>query len=104
MSNASVHAFLVGRLLAESIGSVVEKTVTNALSDLGKFDAEQREMLRQLATDILDRAAAAEAAMSQSGAVSVHTGAGGEDLQELIDNLRAETAQLRTELQQYRSQ
>jgi siroheme synthase (precorrin-2 oxidase/ferrochelatase) len=104
MSNASVHAFFIGRVLAESISNAVEKTLTNALSEVGKFDAEQREALRKFAADVLERAATAEAgAVSYTGSDSAATG-GSDDLQEMIDNLRAETAQLRAELQKYRNQ
>ena len=104
MSNASVHAFFIGRVLAESIGSAVEKTLTNTLSEVGKFDAEQREALRQFATDVLERAAAAEASAVPEGNVVSSATESSDDLQEVIDNLRAETAQLRAELQKYRNQ
>jgi hypothetical protein len=104
MSNASVHAFFIGRVLAESIGSAVEKTLTNTLSEVGKFDAEQREALRKFATDVLEKASA-EAAEAVPDGVGNPTGTGeSDDLQEVIDNLRAETAQLRAELQKYRNQ
>jgi len=104
MSNASVHAFFIGRILAESIGSAVEKTLTTTLSELGKFDAEQREALRQFATEVLEKAAAAEAGAVPQGVGMTIATDGSEDLQEVIDNLRAETAQLRAELQKYRNQ
>lgn len=103
MSNASVHAFFIGRVLAESIGSAVEKTLTATLSEVGKFDAEQREALRQFATEVLEKAAATEAGAVPNGGTSTTTD-GSDDLQEVIDNLRAETAQLRAELQKYRNQ
>jgi len=101
----SVHAFFIGRVLAESLGSAVEKTMTDALSQIGKFDAEQREAWRTFAMDVMERAAAAEAA-AQSGVATdaATTSAESDDLQEIIDNLRAETAQLRVELQKYRNQ
>lgn len=103
MSNASVHAFFIGRVLAESISTAVEKTLTNALSEVGKFDAEQREALRKFATDVLEQAAAVEASTVSYGSGDPAATGGSEDLQEMIDNLRAETAQLRAELQKYRN-
>lgn len=106
MSNASVHAFFIGRVLAESIGSAVEKTMTETLSKIGQFDAEQREAWRSFATDVLERAAAAEASATVDSPSDSTGGAEStsDDLQEIIDNLRAETAQLRVELQKYRNQ
>jgi flagellar biosynthesis chaperone FliJ len=106
MSNPLIHAFFVGRAFAEAIGEQVESTFTNALSDLGKFDAEQRERLRQFTEDVLERAKNQEnmAAPGQSGAAtSSWSPAQGDDLQATIDELRAETAHLRAELQRYRS-
>ena len=106
MNDPLVHAFFVGRAFAEAIGEQVENLVTNTLSDLGKFDAEQRERLRQFTDEVLERAKRAEEAAMQGRATSPSTTASSssEDLQEMIDNLRAETAQLRVELQQYRNQ
>jgi siroheme synthase (precorrin-2 oxidase/ferrochelatase) len=107
MSNPLVHAFFVGRALAEAIGEQVENTVTGALGDLGKFDAEQRERLRQFTNQVLERASREEELAMQNQAATgstASTGAKSEDLQAVIDDLRAETAQLRTELQRYRNQ
>ena len=105
MSNPLVHAFFIGRALAEAIGEQVESTLTNALSDLGKFDAEQRERLRQFTEEVLERAKTQEeiAMQGRSSGSSTWSQASGEDLQAMIDELRAETAQLRAELQRYRS-
>jgi polyhydroxyalkanoate synthesis regulator phasin len=107
MSNPLIHAFFVGRAVAEAIGEQLENAVTGAMSELGKFDAEQRERLRQFSTDVLERANREETAAMQNRTSSVPTGLGittqSEDLQAVIDDLRAETAQLRAELQRYRS-
>ncbi|NJO78569.1 MAG: hypothetical protein HC827_08590 [Cyanobacteria bacterium RM1_2_2] len=106
MSNPLVHAFFVGRALAEAIGEQVENAVTGALGELGKFDAEQRERLRQFTTQVLERANLEEEQSMQgrptSGAI-VPVASKPEDLQAMIDDLRAETAQLRAELQRYRN-
>jgi hypothetical protein len=104
MSNPLVHAFFVGRAIAEALGEQVENTVTNALSDLGKFDAEQRERLRQFTDEVLERANRAEAMSTQGRSTAiVPVNSKSEDLQAMIDDLRAETAHLRTELQRYRN-
>ncbi len=106
MSNPLVHAFFIGRALAETLGEQVEQTMTTVLSDLGKFDAEQREKLRQFTDEVMERAKRAEeSSTSQSteaGTVS-ESGAEPEDLQALLDELRAEIAQLRSEVQRYRN-
>lgn len=102
MSNPLVHAFFVGRALAEAVGEQLENTVTNAFSDLGKFDAEQRERLRQFTTVVLERAQQEES-LSMQGRSSTSTNSRPEDLQQMIDDLRAETAELRAELQRYRN-
>lgn len=104
MSSPLVHAFFLGRALAEAIGEQVESTMTNALSELGKFDAEQRERLRQFTIEVMERAAEAEATAIQNRPASSSTApAPTDDLQATIDDLRAETAQLRAELQLYRN-
>ncbi|MDC0833549.1 hypothetical protein CKA32_002342 [Geitlerinema sp. FC II] len=106
MSKSPVHAFLVGRVLAEEIGSTLEKALTNSLSELGKFDAEQRENLRQFSDRVMERVESLEADTSRESAISgVSTAVSTDtDLQALVDNLRAEIAQLRSELQRYRNQ
>jgi hypothetical protein len=107
MNNPLVHAFFIGRAIAEAVSEQVELGVTNALSELGKFDAEQRERLRQFTDEVMVRAQRAEEMSMQgrsaAGSSSPAAGAGGTDLQATIDDLRAETAQLRAELQRYRS-
>lgn len=112
MNNPLVHAFFVGRALAEAVGEQLENAITGAMGELGKFDAEQRERLRQFTTEVLERAQREEELSRPSGSrpasnvTSMPTAfstSGSDDLQGVIDDLRAETAQLRAELQQYRS-
>lgn len=103
MSNPLVHAFFVGRALAEAVGEQLENTVTNTFSELGKFDAEQRERLRQFTTVVLERAQQEEAQSMQNAGSSDTNSARPGDLQQIIDDLRAETAELRAELQRYRN-
>ncbi|QSJ15753.1 hypothetical protein JYQ62_28740 [Nostoc sp. UHCC 0702] len=104
MSNPLVQAFFVGRAVAEVINERIEVAFTDALSELGKFDAEAREHLRQFTDEVLERAnRASEAAGSgQASPSSRPTGSDQADLQAEIDELRAEIALLRTELQHYR--
>jgi uncharacterized small protein (DUF1192 family) len=101
MSNPVLHAFFLGRALAEVLTETLEETLTSSLSELGKFDAEQREHLHQFIAKVQARA---EQEVSQS---TSNTAAGGldspADLQEMIDELRAEIARLRAELQAYRN-
>jgi len=106
MSNPLVHAFFVGRAFADAVGEQLENTVTNTLSELGKFDAEQRERLRQFTEQVLERASRAEEMAMQNrpgGTSTGYTASSPTDLQVMIDELRAETAQLRAELQRYRN-
>ena len=42
MSNPVVKAFYFGRALAEVTKEKIEDTLTDALSELGKFDAETK--------------------------------------------------------------
>jgi polyhydroxyalkanoate synthesis regulator phasin len=104
MSNPLVQAFFVGRAVAEVINERVEVALTDTLSELGKFDAEAREQLRQFTAEVIVRAnhavKAAETATSTSNSSS---GDDSVDLQTEIDELRAEIALLRTELQKYRN-
>lgn len=99
-----VHAFFVGRALAEAIAEQVEYSFTDLASELGKFDAEQRDRLRNFIDQVLERAQQAEAAATQgrtsTSGVAFIVDEG--DLQATIDDLRAEVARLRTELQRYR--
>lgn len=101
-----VHAFFVGRALASAIAEQLEQTTTEALSNLGKFDAEQRENLRRFTDEVVARAQQQEAEAFQQASAGdslVTQGATAQDLQATIDNLRAEIAQVRSTLQQYRA-
>lgn len=108
-----LQAFFVGRALAAAVSERAEHLVSDGLSKLGKFDAEQREYFRQFTEEVMTRAeqeqAAAGATRPDGGAVPVMpnsgapaSGSGVEDLQATIDNLRAEIAQARAAIQQYR--
>ena len=106
MSNPVINAFFFGRALAEVVNEKVEELFTNALSEVGKFDAEQRENLRQFAVEVQSRAEReiARANNQQSSSYSSSENNSNTDLQETIDELRAEIARLRAELKSYKSE
>jgi hexokinase len=95
------NAFLVGRAAAELLSEQAERMFSDALSELGKFDAEQRQSLRQFVDQVNERAASTAAATGT--ATSRSTGPAAADLQVTIDDLRAEIAEVRAELQRYRN-
>ncbi|MGB3787438.1 MAG: DUF6825 family protein [Phormidesmis sp.] len=103
-----LQAFFVGRALAAAVSERAEHLVSDGLSKLGKFDAEQREYFRQFTDEVMTRAEQERAAAgaAQTGGVGAPTaptsGDDIEDLQATIDNLRAEIAQARAAIQQYR--
>ena len=99
MSNPTLQAFFLGRALATAIGEKVEEAITTGMSGVGRFDAEQREWLHRFVEDVFE-----QAQVSQQNVSSEDSGINSsEDLQATIDNLRAEIAQVRVALQQYRA-
>jgi hypothetical protein len=123
MSNNPVtNAFFFGRALAEVMSEKLEESFTNTMSDLGKFDAEQRENLRRFMEEVQLRAESASETTvypntsypsnSNNGSRTTSSYRGtnidtsstnSEDLQTMLDQLRAEIATLRTELKKYRN-
>jgi ElaB/YqjD/DUF883 family membrane-anchored ribosome-binding protein len=97
MSNPLTRAFFIGRATAEAIIEQLEDTLTDVLSAFGKFDAEQREKLRNFTEIVIEKADQA------IGETVTKTPTQDVDLQEVIDKLRAEVANLRSELQEYRN-
>lgn len=124
-SNPVTNAFFFGRALAEVMSEKLEESFTNVMSDLGKFDAEQRENLRQFIEEVQLRAERAAGATytstsattstanstrpspndnTSSNTIYIDTSSTNEDeLQAMLDRLRAEIATLRAELKKYRS-
>lgn len=122
MSNPVTDAFFFGRALAEVLSEKLEESFTNAMSDLGKFDAEQRENLRKFVEEVELRAERAAGNSSYSNVdtkvkvdsptsnsnnsnstpttvdIDIHS----DDLQAMLDSLRAEIATLRTEVRKYK--
>ena len=91
-------SFFIGRALAQAMTDKLSETLTISLSELGKFDAEQREKLKAFTQEVLARAER-ETGNGHSNSSTTVT----PDLQETIDDLRAEIARLRAELQRYRN-
>lgn len=103
MNNPIIETFLFGKVVAEVAAEKLEETLTNCLSDLGKFDVETRENLRQFAEEVKLRTKMAKENQSAGNTtVSVESNTV-LDLQELLDELRAEIAMLKSELNNYRN-
>lgn len=101
MTSQITKAFFFGRALAEVLTEKAEHTLTDLLSEIGKFDAEQRENLRQLIEEVQARA-------EKEANLGIQTNSTGDaqspaDLQEMVDDLRAEIARLRAELKKHQS-
>jgi uncharacterized small protein (DUF1192 family) len=90
-------SFFIGRALAQAMTDKFSETLTIGLSELGKFDAEQREKLKAFTQEVLARAERDIGNGHNSDTAATP------DLQETIDDLRAEIARLRAELQRYRN-
>ena len=119
MSNPVIDAFFLGRAFAEVLSEKLEDAYTHTMSELGKFDAEQREHLRQFIEEVQTRAqqsssssttttTTATTSSSTSNSISndynFSAVSSPGDLQEMLDQLRAEIASLRAELKKYRNQ
>jgi polyhydroxyalkanoate synthesis regulator phasin len=102
MSKPSIDSFFLGRALAETINEKTSEALTYALSELGKFNAEQGENLRQFAEEVRQRAERESNKYAGNNTIVTPDGES-TDLQQTIDVLRAEIARLRTEIQQHRS-
>jgi ABC-type enterochelin transport system substrate-binding protein len=103
MTNPLVNAFFLGRATAEILSEELEHGVTTLMSNAGRFDAEQRERLRNLTQTIMERAEYQASSASQARPATAAYG-DENDVQEIIDELRAEIAQLRSALQTYRQE
>lgn len=104
MKNSVIDAFFVGRAVAEVLYERLEDAVTNAVSELGKFDAEARENLRQFSEEVQARAEQEARNYGSTRTTTVSHDAQTPDLQEEIDELRANIARVRTEIKVYRTQ
>ncbi len=106
MSNPVIKAFFFGRALAEVLSEKIEDSFTNVVSEIGKFDAEQRENLRQFTEEVKARAerVAATSQTNPAANSSYSNSNSSEDLQAMLDRLRAEIATLKAELNKYRQE
>jgi uncharacterized protein YceH (UPF0502 family) len=104
MTNPLINAFFLGRATAEVLAEELEHGFTNVISNVSKFDAEQRERLRQFTQQVVTRAEAEASSTTQahSSSTANTSTTNHSDVQEIIDELRAEIAQLRATLQDYR--
>lgn len=94
MSQSPLDAFFLGRATATLLRDQAQHLFVEFLSQLGRFDAEQQQRLHQFMEEVQARARQeAEMVVTRRGV----------DWQALIDDLRAEIAALRTELQRYRN-
>lgn len=103
MTNPVTDAFFFGKALAEVLNEKVADSLTNVMSEIGKFDAEQREKLRQFTEEVTARANIELERRSGSTTGSRTGSESPEELQKMIDDLRAEIAGVRSELNRYRS-
>lgn len=106
MSNPVIQALAYGRAFAEVIKEKVEDEITDILSAVGKFDAENNQWFKDFTYEVQTRAEK-EASTTPGNGKPVTISIDDEnpsDLQETIDNLRAEIASLKAALKQYRDQ
>ncbi|BCX11670.1 MAG: hypothetical protein KatS3mg067_0608 [Thermosynechococcus sp.] len=96
MSQSPLEAFFLGRATATLLRDQAQHLFVEFLSQVGRFDAEQRQRLHEFMEEVQTRA-------RQEAAMVVPRGSQRVDWQALIDDLRAEIAALRTELQRYRN-
>lgn len=105
MTNPLINAFFLGRATAEVLSEELEYGVTDLLGNIGRFNAEQRDRLQNLTQTIMERAETEASTVTQTRPASGEPSTNGQsDIQEVIDELRAEIAQLRSALQTYRQQ
>ncbi|XFA72428.1 hypothetical protein RYO59_000653 [Thermosynechococcaceae cyanobacterium Okahandja] len=94
MSQSPLDAFFLGRATATLLRDQAQHLFVELLSQIGRFDAEQQQRLHQFMQEVQERA------QQEAQAVTPRTTV---DWQALVDDLRAEIAALRTELQRYRN-
>lgn len=108
MNNLWIRTFFVGRATAEVLIEKLEDVVTDLLSEVGKAEADLRDGLREFTEAVMTRAEAEEAeAMSDlapDAQVYTRTPSSAKDLQRTVDEVRAEVARLRSDLQRFRNQ
>lgn len=94
---------IFGRVAAEILTEKANQAATELLSELGKLDAERREAMREFIDEVNTRANTVQSNTSQSNTAQSSNSPSESDLQATIDDLRAEIAATRNELQRYRN-
>ena len=94
---------IFGRVAAQILTEKANQAATELLSELGKLDAERREAMREFMDEVNIRANAAQSNAAQSNTAQSSNSPNESDLQATIDDLRAEIAATRNELQRYRN-
>ena len=101
MNNSVLNAFFLGRAFAEVLSEKIEESLTNTLSELSKLNAEQKEILNDFVQEVQTRAKTnftqddfSNATVNDFSSI---------DLQETIDDLRAEIARLKVDLKNYQN-
>ncbi len=104
MTKPVLNSFFVGRALAQALNDKLGEALTYSLSELGKINAEQGEKLRQFTQEVIDRAARETTNAGGNNTNTVAPDGEPIDIQQTVDELRAEIARLRAEIQQHRNQ
>lgn len=102
MSNSLEEILFLAKAVAEVLGEKIEDTLTEILSEIGKFDAETRQKLQEFVEEVKLRAQRAKEATYNPKTTITVAANQSFDLQELLDELRAEIARLKAELNNYR--
>lgn len=102
-SNPVNQVLNIGKALVKVLSEKVEEGMTNVLSEWGKFEAEQKEKLRQFSEEVMAKAKQEANTSNGTSATTSGTSNETEDLQETLDELRSEIARLRAELKNHRS-
>jgi glutaminase len=108
MTTSWNKTLIFGRVAAEILTEKANQAATELLSELGKLDAERREAMREFIDEVNIRANTVQSNTTQSNVAQSNTAQSRNspsesDLQATIDDLRAEIAATRNELQRYRN-
>ena len=103
MTPSWTKTLIFGRAAAQILTEKANQAATELLSELGKLDAERREAMREFMDEVNIRANAAQSNTAQSSTAQSSNSPSEADLQATIDDLRAEIAATRNELQRYRN-
>jgi len=97
--NPILQILNIGKALTEVLSEKAQVTVTEAISELEKIKAEQTENVRQLIVEVEERAN--QKTRTTTGPSQIIISEPEKDIQEVLDELRAEIASLRNELKNW---